>query len=56
MRTWKQGDQLDITFTPEVRLSVWKENSRSVERGPLVYALKIDTEQQKVENGAEGLS
>ena len=56
MRTWKKGDKLDITFTPEVKLSVWKENSRSVERGPLVYALKIDVEQQEIKNGAEGLS
>lgn len=40
-RTWKDGDVLTLNFTTEVRLSRWVENSVAVERGPLVYALRI---------------
>lgn len=50
-RNWKKGDVFTLRFTPEVRLSVWKENSRAVERGPLVYALKIESEEKLVKIG-----
>jgi len=49
-RVWSEGDQVEVEFTPEVRLSVWKENSRSVERGPLVYALNIKSEKRYIHN------
>lgn len=49
-RVWKKGDVLTLSFTPEIRLSTWKENSRAVERGPLVYALRVNSEMRKVEN------
>lgn len=49
-REWRQEDKLTIQFTPKVELSVWHENARAVERGPLVYALKMDAVQKKLEN------
>lgn len=49
-RLWSEGDQVEIEFTPEINLSIWKENSRSVERGPLVYALNIKSEKRHVYN------
>ena len=52
-RVWKTGDVLALNFTPKIKLSVWKENARSVERGPLVYALKIASEKKKVEIAPE---
>lgn len=45
-RIWKAGDKLTLEFTPEVKLSVWKERSRAVERGPLVYALKMNANEK----------
>ncbi len=49
-RTWNVGDKLELRFTPEIRLTTWKENARTVERGALVYALKMKSEQRKVKN------
>jgi len=46
-RTWKQGDQVQIVFPMKVRLSTWYERSVAVERGPLVYALKMDEKRTK---------
>jgi len=44
-RAWKNGDTLELTLPMEVSIdSTWHENSMSVERGPLVYALRM-TEQ-----------
>lgn len=48
-RVWKQGDAITLVFTPETKLSVWKENARAVERGPLVYSLKVNSQRRKVE-------
>ncbi len=41
-RIWKQGDEVQIVFPMEVRITNWYERSASIERGPLVYALKMD--------------
>lgn len=49
-REWNEGDCITLEFTPEIKLSVWKENSRAVERGPLVYALNVKAEEKKVIN------
>ncbi len=40
-RTWEDGDTVELSLPMEVRFSRWAENSVAVERGPLVYALKI---------------
>lgn len=48
-REWKANDTLQIAFEAPVRLSRWVENSVAVERGPLVYALRITEEWQRRE-------
>ncbi|MDE3211922.1 MAG: glycoside hydrolase family 127 protein [Bacteroidota bacterium] len=40
-RTWKNGDQVSLHLPMIVFTSNWARNSRSIERGPLVYALKV---------------
>lgn len=49
-REWKSGDVLELTLPMEVTQTRWHENSVAVERGPLVYALKIGEEWRKVKN------
>lgn len=52
-REWTAGDEFELRFSPRVRLTTWKENARTVERGPLVYALKMETECRKVLNDSD---
>jgi len=40
-RTWRSGDVVVLELPMVVKTSNWYENSMAVERGPLVYALKI---------------
>ena len=48
-RSWKNGDSIELEFPMQVKTSnVWYENAVSVERGPLVYALKIDEKWEKI--------
>jgi len=49
-REWKKGDVVELTFPMEITLSRWYENSAAVERGPLVYALKIQEDWKFVKN------
>ena len=49
---WKDGDEVQIHFPMKVRISNWYERSASVERGPLVYALKM--EENRTEKKFEG--
>lgn len=46
-RTWKTGDQVVLHLPMEVTTSKWYENSIAVERGPLVYALKMEEKWEK---------
>lgn len=41
-RKWKKGDVVELSFPMHVEVSRWCENSAAVERGPLVYALKLN--------------
>lgn len=41
-RQWKNDDRLVLHLPMKVRTNNWGKNSRSVERGPLVYALKLN--------------
>jgi uncharacterized protein len=41
-REWSKGAVVRVTFGTKVRTSRWVENSVAVERGPLVYALRIE--------------
>ncbi|UJH67835.1 beta-L-arabinofuranosidase domain-containing protein [Allomuricauda sp. SCSIO 65647] len=43
-RAWKKGDAVVLQFPMEVTTSRWYERSIAIERGPLLYALKIDEE------------
>ncbi|HTK20474.1 MAG TPA: beta-L-arabinofuranosidase domain-containing protein [Mucilaginibacter sp.] len=47
---WKSGDMVELELPMHIRQNRWYENSVSVERGPLVYALKIGQEIKKVNN------
>ena len=49
-RKWKNGDFVELELPMEISISRWYENSLAVERGPLVYALKIDEEWKKITN------
>jgi hypothetical protein len=53
-RTWKSGDKLTLKMPMEVTTSNWGRNSRSVERGPLVYALKLEEKWEKGNDEKEG--
>lgn len=55
-RKWKAGDEVHIEFTPELKLTTWHENARTLERGPLVYSLKIPSETTKVMNTIDASS
>ena len=48
-REWKKGDRIEIYFPMEVGASTWYENSVAIERGPLVYALKMNENWKKTE-------
>ena len=46
-RLWSKGDSVDIQLPMHVAFSRWDKLSVAVERGPLVYALKIEEEWRK---------
>lgn len=41
-REWRSGDCLNLTFPAQVSVSRWYNEAAVVERGPLVYALRMD--------------
>jgi len=47
-RKWETGDVVELNLPMEIRTSRWHENSIGVERGPLVYALKIRENWKKI--------
>ena len=53
-QTWKNKDVLTLQLPMEVTTSNWAKNSRAVERGPLVYALKLGERWEKGNEPAEG--
>ena len=46
-REWQQGDVLSIELPMQVNVSRWYEGSAVVERGPLLYALKMNEKWEK---------
>lgn len=49
-RQWKSGDVVELVLPMHIFKNTWHENSVSIERGPLVYALKIREEAKEVNN------
>lgn len=49
-REWTSGDRVELLMPMHLYRNRWYENSVSVERGPLVYALKIADEWKAVSN------
>jgi len=43
-RKWSRGDRVELLLPMEIRISRWFEQSAGIERGPLVYALRIEEE------------
>ena len=41
-REWSTGDVMELKLGMDFNYSYWHENSLGIERGPLVYALKIE--------------
>ena len=41
-RVWKSKDEVSLELPMELQFSRWYENSLGIERGPLVYALKVE--------------
>lgn len=49
-REWKSGDVVELELPMHVFKNRWYENSVSVERGPITYALKMKEEVTRVKN------
>lgn len=46
-RLWKNNDKISVEFPMEVSVSNWYDGGAVVERGPLIYALKMSENWQK---------
>lgn len=46
-RVWRTGDKVELVLPMKIEITRWYERSAVVERGPLVYALKMDENWQK---------
>ena len=49
-RTWRTGDVVTLRLPMRIAVSRWYERAATVERGPLVYALRIGEQWRKVKN------
>ena len=47
-RTWNSGDSVELYIPLKISLSIWNNSSVAVERGPLVYSLKIKQNWEKI--------
>lgn len=54
-RSWRQGDVVELRLPMHVFTNTWYENSMSVERGPLTFALKIKENVTEVVNKKDPL-
>lgn len=54
--TWNQGDVIELVVPASIKVSRWYENSAAVERGPLVFALKMQENWKKVVNDGKKVS
>ncbi len=53
-RTWKNNDKLVLQLPMTITTSNWAKNSRTIERGPLVFALKLGERWEKGNEPKEG--
>ncbi|MFT3702891.1 MAG: glycoside hydrolase family 127 protein [Agriterribacter sp.] len=53
-RVWQHNDKITLQLPMHVSISEWGRNSRAVERGPLVYALKLPERWEKDSIPEEG--
>jgi uncharacterized protein len=53
-RLWKEKTILKLVLPMRVTTSSWGKNSRAIERGPLVYALKLNERWEKGNEPKEG--
>ncbi len=51
-REWRKGDRVEAKFPMLPRISRWENNSIAVERGPLVFSLKMGESWSKLNEGA----
>lgn len=49
-REWSNNDKVVLELPMNIEISRWYENSAVVERGPLLYALKMNEKWEKVED------
>ncbi|MFN7996320.1 MAG: glycoside hydrolase family 127 protein [Bryobacteraceae bacterium] len=47
-REWHKGDIVDLTFPMHMRVKSWAHDSISLERGPLIYSLRIGENWKKL--------
>jgi len=50
-RRWNRGDRVALRFPLRIRTSQWYHDSVAVERGPLIFSLKIGEQWRKVDHG-----
>ncbi|HEU5148295.1 MAG TPA: beta-L-arabinofuranosidase domain-containing protein, partial [Chryseosolibacter sp.] len=53
-RIWENFDRVTLQLPMDVTTSSWGRNSRTIERGPLVYALKVGERWEKATHEVEG--
>lgn len=46
-RVWNDGDKVQIRMPMHLEVTQWYDFTKSIERGPLVYALRIEEESKK---------
>ncbi|WP_345211327.1 beta-L-arabinofuranosidase domain-containing protein [Mucilaginibacter gynuensis] len=54
-REWKNGDVVELNLPMHIFTNTWKENSVSVERGPITYALKIEGTSKQIKNTKDSI-
>jgi len=51
-RMWQKGDTVELIFPMKLRVSRWYHEAVAIDRGPLVYSLKIGEEWKKLRDKA----
>lgn len=49
-REWLENDMVELHLPMEIAFSYWYENSLGIERGPLVYAMKLEENWKEVKS------